>query len=83
MIPQYVSKLSTDLEPQAGDIVLAAGIQDVGGNRRQVATNVNQAVSSTSIAQIINSSGLNSTDVTFGYDSGGRATISFKIRWQH
>ena len=62
----------------SGDIVLAAGIQDVGGNRRQVATNVNQAVSSTSIAQIINSSGLNSTDVTFGYDSGGRLQFHSK-----
>ena len=62
----------------SGDIVLAAGIQNVLGNNRQVATNTNQAVSSSSIAQIINNSGLNSTDVTFGYDSGGRLQFHSK-----
>ncbi len=62
----------------SGDIVLAAGIQNVLGDNRQVATNVNQAISSSSIAQIINSSGLNSTDVTFGYDSGGKLQFHSK-----
>ena len=56
----------------SGDIVLASGIQNVGGINYQVASDVNRTVSSTSIAQIINESSLNSTDVTFGFDSGGR-----------
>ncbi len=62
----------------SGDIVFGAGIQTVGANNVQVATDVNQAVSSTSIAQIMNNSGLNSTDVTFSFDSGGRLQFHSK-----
>ena len=62
----------------SGDIVLAAATQTVGTNNVQVATDVNQAVSSTSIAQIIDSSGLNSTDITYSFDSGGRLQFHSK-----
>ena len=75
---QSVSEIIDRFGASSGDIVLAAGIQNVLGNNRQVATNTNQAVSSASIAQIINNSGLNSTDVTFGYDSGGRLQFHSK-----